>query len=1106
MGRGITLHAARRTVSALFKCALVFAAVLFCSSIVGCAPAGDAEVSWLIGAPERQGSSYTVQLTEAQRGQATQATYTVYRRNGSAYDVLAWKVPANIDAEGRVTLPADPDVLALQAGEREGPIAVTAECLGASDDSIAYRVDNIRLVATPDLGPSNNMGGDDITYVTAVFHGDERAATEIEQKRLRPLASYPFGEVVTEDQMGAYHGLSYIFNGPYLKARADDGSLAPVTEWTTSSQTATTGFCDFDGDMQIVRAPASSFAGDFFVQLVVDDAEGRQHGSEMTKLDVSASAAIERFDVPTERGALTFERAGDSALLHAYEGEDDRVEIPPKAGGLPVTAIGDRAFADNEYVAEVVVPDTVTSIGHEAFRGSRIENFDLSSRVKRIGNAAFARTRYLERFTLQGQSAIVSVRDGVLYSTDGKRLIAYPSAKGSAYDVPDGVEEIAYAAFAGAHVERVKLPESLREIAPCAFAGCVSLAEAPLPESLERIGSYAFGRGESKTEQDGARSNPYATDAVMSAGKPPAKKKSGRAPINRIVVGKNVSYIGRDAFEGLELKTIEVDPANRWYRSNGGFLISTDGVLLQAPSGMVSPIVIPNGVRALAEESLAQIMPATESPSDLKLALVDVFIPPSVREIEDFAFSRTTRQSAINQWPNRVWSERIHAPEGSWAAKYAQENGIQCDSAQDADTFRMDRRMISTPTADLTFRMYGDHAELSHITVTEASGVTGHVEVPAQIDHVPVTKLGGDARDRAEGTVATLLIPPSVREIDARFLSHLYGLQAYDLSGESEWLSVRDGVLFNADGSTLLAYPRAYGGKDSLISTDRGSGFAFLADDLNDLISERDFLLYDEQGRLIYSVRVNGSSYTIPDGVRTIADYAFFGADVTEVHFTDGLERIGADAFAWCRKLEDVTFPRSLRHIGREAFYLSGVRSIHLNDGLEEVDALAFGATMGCKGLYIPKSVTTIGAQAFHCGSEAEDGSPGERTLRIGSGLERLGDVNPFANIEVEEFDVTLSNRHFKSEGPLLLSKDGRVLYACASSASGEVLIPEGVERIERGALHGATNVTDVYVPDSVVHIEDSAFSSTNPSLTLHCSPTSETALFAKCYGIACEQ
>ena len=117
-----------------------------------------------------------------------------------------------------------------------------------------------------------------------------------------------------------------------------------------------------------------------------------------------------------------------------------------------------------------------------------------------------------------------------------------------------------------------------------------------------------------------------------------------------------------------------------------------------------------------------------------------------------------------------------------------------------------------------------------------------------------------------------------------------------------------------------------------------------------------------------------------------------------------------------------------------------------------------------------------------------------------------MGDVNPFDRIEIEEFGVTLSNRHFKSEGPLLISKDGHVLYACASSVSGEVLIPEGVERIRLGALYGAANVTDVYVPDSVVRIEESAFSSKNPSLTLHCSPTSETALFAKGHGIVCEQ
>lgn len=45
------------------------------------------------------------------------------------------------------------------------------------------------------------------------------------------------------------------------------------------------------------------------------------------------------------------------------------LEIPCTLEGSAVTAIGDRAFADCDWLTKIVVPEGVTSIGEEAFSG-----------------------------------------------------------------------------------------------------------------------------------------------------------------------------------------------------------------------------------------------------------------------------------------------------------------------------------------------------------------------------------------------------------------------------------------------------------------------------------------------------------------------------------------------------------------------------------------------------------------------------------------------------------------------------------------------------------------------------------------------------------------
>ena len=83
--------------------------------------------------------------------------------------------------------------------------------------------------------------------------------------------------------------------------------------------------------------------------------------------------------------------------------------------------------------------------------------------------------------------------DGVLFSKDGKTLLAYPNGRTDEhYDVPAGVEHIVRNAFGTNYLKTISLPIGLKTIADAAFAGCGRLQSIAVPLTVTEIGKDAF--------------------------------------------------------------------------------------------------------------------------------------------------------------------------------------------------------------------------------------------------------------------------------------------------------------------------------------------------------------------------------------------------------------------------------------------------------------------------------------------------------------------------------------------------------------------------------------------------------------------------------------
>ena len=151
---------------------------------------------------------------------------------------------------------------------------------------------------------------------------------------------------------------------------------------------------------------------------------------------------------------------------------DERVYL--NGAYYQVTAIANEGFKDCANITSITIPNTITSIGYDAFSGcssldkavfSSIESFFGISYGNDLSNPLY----YAKHFYTGGTEVINLV-------------------------IPESVTSIAdYAFYKCSSLVSVSIPESVTSIGKYAFSGCKGLTEVTVPNSVTRIGISAFG-------------------------------------------------------------------------------------------------------------------------------------------------------------------------------------------------------------------------------------------------------------------------------------------------------------------------------------------------------------------------------------------------------------------------------------------------------------------------------------------------------------------------------------------------------------------------------------------------------------------------------------
>ncbi|MBI4856634.1 MAG: leucine-rich repeat protein [Acetobacterium woodii] len=290
------------------------------------------------------------------------------------------------------------------------------------------------------------------------------------------------------------------------------------------------------------------------------------------------------------------------ATITKYNGNDPNVVIPDKIGEVTVTEIGTGAFSGKTSLKTVTIPDTVTSIGANAFYQSGLTGVAIPEAVTSIGADAFYECLSLTTVTFTGTPNLVTIGDR-----------AFRGCKLNSVVIPNKVTSIGNDAFMQSKLTSLTFAadSQLQTIGVTAFYECPGLETVTIPNSVTSINSAAFKQCKNLKNVN------FATTSQVNAIASEAFAVSG---LTSIELPDSVTSLGSNTFINCADLSAVTFTANSqltklsWYNFSG--------------CGKLSSVTLPPGLTEIGKNVFFNCT-----------ALESVTIPASVNTIDTMAFN-----------------------------------------------------------------------------------------------------------------------------------------------------------------------------------------------------------------------------------------------------------------------------------------------------------------------------------------------------------------------------------------------------------------------------------------------------------------------------------
>lgn len=284
----------------------------------------------------------------------------------------------------------------------------------------------------------------------------------------------------------------------------------------------------------------------------------------------------------------------DENRIIKYIGKEKIVKVPDG-----IEEIESSAFWDNQFVEEVILPESLKNMGGDTFYYCKnLRKINIPKNVVTMGNNPFAGCPSI---VVHNESPYFVVESGVLFTADKQNLI-YCSVQGNEieYDIPEGVRIISkHAFYCCDRFEKITLPSSLEKMENNPFSGCSKLS------LINNSKSYYI--------QDDVIYNGFKTAVVGTLNKIKSKRLvilDGVKSINRnsfwnckgigtIVFPESLEDIGYNPF--VECSNIHFESKSPYFKVIDGVLYNKDcSKIICYPSWKANGIVhIPDSVITL---------------------------------------------------------------------------------------------------------------------------------------------------------------------------------------------------------------------------------------------------------------------------------------------------------------------------------------------------------------------------------------------------------------------------------------------------------------------------------------------------------------------------
>lgn len=225
-------------------------------------------------------------------------------------------------------------------------------------------------------------------------------------------------------------------------------------------------------------------------------------------------------------------------------------------------------------------------------------------------------------------------------------------------------------------------------------------------------------------------------------------------------------------------------------------------------------------------------------------------------------------------------------------------------------------------------------------------------------DGISALTLRVPSKENAEQKFNTVLLGGDVESVSAIKVP----AAAFELTGESKFLSVQDGVLLNADATKLLVYPMTREAE------------TYVVPDTVREIAEYAFANVTGIGEIVLGSATEKigahafentqfSKIVFPETLLEMGDYAFYSAKLPAIRLPDGLESVGEYTFSFA-EMQSIVLPSGLKEIPKDMFSKSNIRTLVIPEGVQSVGERAFYSS-DLEEISLPESLLSIGENAF---------------------------------------------------------------------------------------------------------------------------------------------